>query len=54
MIAVAVGDQDMGDALAAGRLDDCREMLPAGRTRVDHGHAAAAHEVGVGAEEGIG
>ena len=28
MIAMAVGDQDMGDALAAGRFDDGGEMLP--------------------------
>jgi len=54
MIAMAVGDQDMSDALAAGRFDDGGEMLPVSRPRIDDGHAAAANEVSIGAEEGVG
>ena len=54
MIAMAVGDQDVGDSLAAGRLDDGGEMLLAGRTGIDDGHAAAAHDISIGAEKGIG
>jgi len=54
MIAMAVCDQDMGDALAARGVGDCRKMHLIGGTRVDDRHAAAANEIGVGAEKGVG
>jgi len=54
MVAMAVGDQDMADALAPRRFGDGRKMSLVGRAWVDDGHAAAADEIGVGAEEGVG
>ena len=54
MIAMAVCDQDMGDALAPRRLRDCGKMSLVGRAWVDDGHATAADEIGVGAEKGVG
>ena len=54
MVAMAMGDQDMADALAPRRLRDRRKMRLVGRTWVDDGHAAAADDIGVGAEEGVG
>jgi len=54
MIAMAVCDQDMGDALAARGVGDCRKMRLIDGTRVDDRHAAAANEIGVGAEKGVG
>ncbi len=53
MIAVAVGDKDVGDALAAGGLGDRREVVIVGWPRIDHGDMAAADEIGVGAEKGV-
>jgi len=53
MVAMAVGDQDVGDALATCGLGDRNKMLLVGRTGVDDRHATAAYEISVGAEEGV-
>ena len=52
MIAVGVGDENMGDAFALRGGEQGRQMIGVFRTGVDHGHLASAHDIGAGSREG--
>ena len=54
MVAMAVGDEDMADPLAACRLGDGRKMGRVGGSGIDHGDLARADNICVGAEKGVG
>jgi len=54
MIAMAVRNQDMGDALAARSFGDGGKMRRVRGARVDDRNPAAADQVSVGAEKGVG
>ena len=50
---MAVGDENMADALAARGRSDRGEMIGVGGTRIDHGHLAGADQIGIGAEKRV-
>ena len=51
---MAVGDEDMGEPLALDRGGDRLQVPLVGGTRVDDGDVAAADDIAIGAEEGVG
>ena len=53
MVAMAVGDEDMGETLALDRRGDRLEMRLVGGTGIDDRDLAGADEIGIGAEEGV-
>ena len=53
MVAMAMRDEDMSEALAPYRGGDRLQMPLVARARIDDGDLAAADDVAVGAEEGI-
>jgi len=52
VIPVRMSDQDMGDGLAAHRIEQRRPMGLVDRAGIDDGDSAAAHDVAHGALEG--
>ena len=54
VIAMGVGDENMGHALALRGLKEGGEMRLVLRARIDHREAPAPHQIGAGAREGEG
>ena len=54
MVAMAVRDEDVRQALAFDRGGDRLQMPLVGGTRVDDGDVAAADDIAIGAEKGVG
>ena len=53
MVAMAMGDEDVADALALGRVGDCLDVPLIVGSRIDDSDVSAADEIGVGAEERV-
>ena len=54
MIAMAMGDENISEALALDRVRDRLQMPLVGGTGIDDGDLSAADHISVGAEEGVG
>src|SRR3990170_5741715 len=54
MVAMAVGDEDMSEALTLDRVRDRLQMPLVGGTGIDDGDLSAADHIAIGAEEGVG
>src|SRR3990170_3103802 len=54
MVVMAVGDEDISEALALDRVRDRLQMAPVGGTGIDDGDFSATDDIRIGAEEGVG